>query len=583
MAEDEKVPGTQIVDISGSLDEDLVSAMLDRTVAGKYKIARRLARGGMGVVYVADHVTLGRKVVIKVLSYHLADDQRAKSRFEREARGLSVLDHPNVVTVHDFGIEQGLTYIVMEYIEGENLSQRVRRKGRVPYDELVPIMLQVIDALAAAHEKGIVHRDVKPSNVMVTNRAGRNDFVKVLDFGLAKLATNSVDITKGNLVGTVSYLSPEVIKGGDALPAADVYAMGVMFYYLLSGSKPFQAGDDMSVLYQHVNVDATWLGDLIPEGEAPQEFLEFIHHCMEKDPQKRPIDGQQMKQELGAIVSLPSISAFSLDSSLALPRYHPPDSSAQDIKRPKRITGPVAASSPSLAARPQDDGMSVELSQRSMTRPSIAMARPKPGLRVAVIAFTVFSLGLVGAAFLMRGEPPPAQPPVQPQPQPEPPPAPKVTPTTDAPAMATLSLTTTPQAVVALDGDVKGMSPLKIEISPGEHVVSVSKPGFKPWTQTVDLEAGQRRDIDVFLNRRAPDDPVEVAPPKRPTRSAPKVRKQPVAEPEPAPATNNAPAKDAGQAVTEAPPPEPEPEPKKNPKGLLSVDGKRGGLLPVQD
>jgi serine/threonine protein kinase len=515
----------------------------------------------MGVVYVAEHESLGRKVVIKVLSYHLADDKRAQSRFEREARGLSVLDHPNVVTVHDFGLEKGLTYIVMEYVEGENLSQRVRRKGRVPYDELLPIAMQTIDAIAAAHDKGIVHRDVKPSNVMVTTKAGRGDFVKVLDFGLAKLATNSVDITQGNLVGTVSYLSPEVIKGSEALPAADVYALGVMFYYLLSGAKPFQSGDDMSVLYQHVNVEPDWLGDKVPAGEAPQEFLEFIHHCMAKDPAKRPQSAIELRQLLGEMVSLPSISAFSIESSTALPRYSPPDSSGL-VKRPRIDTAPSLS-------RP------VEVSQQSMTRPSIAMARPKPMTRIAVIAFTFCSLGLVALAFLVRTDD---------KPEPEPAPA-KPTPalvTTTSPPKAApdattarFTLVTTPAAQIALDGEVQGRSPLSLDMEPGSHVVSASEPGYRPWTQSVELAAGDTRQLDVFLekvNSQAAPKPKPKPVVRRPVRKV--TEPVAVAKPDPPP--------------TEVVEPKPEPEPekpktetKKPGNGLLTVDDKKGGLLPV--
>ena len=589
--DDQTFPDTQIVDISESLDEDAVSAMLDRTVAGKYRILRRLARGGMGVVYVAEHMSLGRKVVIKVLSYHLADDARAKSRFEREARGLSVLDHPNVVTVHDFGIERGLTYIVMEFIDGENLSQRVRRKGRVPYEELLPIVLQTIDAIAAAHEQGIVHRDVKPSNVMVSSKAGVSDYVKVLDFGLAKLATHTVDITKGNLVGTVSYLSPEVIKGAEALPTADVYALGVMYYYLLAGTKPFQASDDMSVLYQHVNVDAQWLGELIPPGEAPHEFLEFVHLCMEKNPMKRPRDAMEMRQRLSEMVSLPSISAFSLDSSMALPRYAPPDSSAESLQRPRHITSP-----PLAAQGSRDHGY--EVSQQSMTRPSIARARPKQSLRVIVIAFTSFSIGLAAIVLAVRDpEPAPVSgagtATVQPVAQP-------------AATTAQFVLTTTPEADVAVDGQIRGRSPIELELLPGTHVISVSRAGYKPWTQSIDLIAGQEREVDVFLQKvgsaveaRAA---IEEKPPRErkpavvtATKRVPKPGAPPVDLPTSATTSaGDAPTQTSGSVaavkVEQAAPTPAEPATqdevptigsKNERKELLSVDGDRSGLLPV--
>lgn len=590
-SDDHTFPDTQIVDISESLDEDQVSAMLDRTVAGKYRILRRLARGGMGVVYVAEHITLGRKVVIKVLSYHLADDSRAKSRFEREARGLSVLDHPNIVTVHDFGIEKGLTYIVMEYVDGENLSQRVRRKGRITYDELLPIVVQTIDAIACAHQKGIVHRDVKPSNVMVTTKANREDYVKVLDFGLAKLATQSVDITKGNLVGTVSYLSPEVIKGADALPTTDVYALGVMFYYLLAGTKPFQANDDMSVLYQHVNVEADWLGDVVPSGEVPHEFLEFVHHCMQKDPTRRPTNAMEMRELLASLVSLPSISAFSLDSAMALPRYAPPDSSAEALKRPRHTTSPPPSPGPPARSN-RSTSPSMEVSQGSMTRPSIARARPKRGLRIAVIAFTSFSIGLVAIAAVLGGKGSESK--QEPAPAPEPAPIAEVEPVEEpaAPATGTFALTTEPIAKVAVDGELQGASPIELELEPGTHVVSATADGYEVWTQSIEITGGQRRDVDVFLNKvgSAAEARVEVESSPQPVA---KVRSRPnpkPAQPEPieqpvAPTTTQTAAQasngQTAEQVEAKPKPKGEKDPKKNTGGLLSVDGKKNGLLPV--
>ncbi len=566
MADDDPMENTQLVDVSDSFEEGEVESLVGRTVAGKYEITRRIARGGMGVVYLAEHATLGRTVVFKVLSYHLAGDRNAKSRFEREARGLSVLDHPNIVTVHDFGYEKGLTYIVMEYVHGENLSQRVRREGRIRYDELLPIMLQTIDAIAEAHEKKIVHRDIKPSNVMTTQRAGRDDFVKVLDFGLAKLAYSSVDLTKGNLIGTVSYLAPEVIRGGEATPASDVYSLGVMFYYLLSGEKPFQAADEMSVLYQHVNEEPVPLRDRVPAGEAPDVFLEFIHRCMSKDPEKRPTNASEMRFVLGELVSLPRISAFSLDSSTAIPRMEF-DSSADQSRPIRQTPGP---------AREPDDA--------DASRPSIAKARPNRWARIGVIAFTTFSIGAaLIVALRSGGEESPANAPA----------APSDTATTRTPA--TFSLQATPPGEVQIDGEPGGEAPVELELEPGTHEVTVAAEGYQAWSQSISLEAGERRRVDVFLTKAGAEreSRAETTVTPRPAIQRPDEEEAlPARSPDAVTVPDESGAEDAGRvpdagtadaATDEAVESVSErPDEEEQKKGLLSVDEKQGGLLPVE-
>ena len=573
MDDEESMKNTQIVDMSESLDADQSESMVGKLVAGKYKIQRRLARGGMGVVYVAEHVTLGREVVFKVLSYHLSDDSKAKSRFEREARGLSVLDHPNIVTVHDFGHEAGLTYIVMEYVPGENLSQRVRRKGRIPYDELLPIALQMIDALAAAHDKGIVHRDVKPSNVMITHKAGRDDFVKVLDFGLAKLATSSVDITKGNLVGTVSYLAPEVIKGADASPASDVYSLGVVFYYLLTGSKPFAASDDMSVLYQHVNVVPDSLHEIVPPAEAPPEFLDFIHLCMEKDPRKRPSSASEMRRILAESMSLPSISAFSIDSSNAIPRYRPPDSSAESIApgRPKHETAP--SGSDLRDSRPSLSGDYSRPSLMSRSQISMERRRKRRHKQLAVTVFATFSVGLAILVALGLGrDGKEAQ---QADAASAPAPAPKV---------GLFELHTTPPGVLAVNGKQVGETPTEVELAPGTHVLTVTQDGYQPWEEMIQIAAGEQRRVDVYLTKEGvePTKPQttkteQPSEPPKVSAKTPRVRKTQKTTP-----GQTQPDEQAGTEPTKATEPEVETLAPKKPKGLLSVESKEKSLLPVE-
>ena len=276
--------------------EDLIGD----TLAGRYEIERRIGRGGMGVVYLASQSALNRQVVVKVLARNIGDEEEAIQRFEREALGLSQLQHPNIVTIYDFGRDGDLAYIVMEYVEGETLSKLQRREGAIGFEEFAGIATQILDALSEAHRRGIIHRDIKPSNIMLCERHGHTNFVKVLDFGLAKLVHDAVEVTKKqNLVGSVAFLAPEQILGLDFDQRVDVYALGVLFYYMLSGQKPFRGEDDISVLYQHIHKEPTPLTEVLPAGhDVPDQIVALLHKCLSKDPKERPSDARQLLNEL---------------------------------------------------------------------------------------------------------------------------------------------------------------------------------------------------------------------------------------------------------------------------------------------
>ncbi|MFY0532439.1 serine/threonine-protein kinase [Nannocystis pusilla] len=234
-------------------------------------IERRLGRGGMGVVYQATQIDLNRPVVLKVLAPDWVGDSEALARFEREARGLSSLQHPNIVTIHDFGKVDGRAFIVMEYVQGETLDRFVRRRNHLTLADFVPIAAQVLKGLGEAHSRGIIHRDIKPANIMLCERQGRANYVKILDFGLAKLVSGSSDITKQNVLGTPTCLSPEQILGEKIDQRVDVYAVGILFYFMLTGVMPFQADNDASVLYKHVHEKPQPIQDLLPADSGAPE------------------------------------------------------------------------------------------------------------------------------------------------------------------------------------------------------------------------------------------------------------------------------------------------------------------------
>lgn len=300
-------------------DQPQADPLLGTIFARRYLIERRLGRGGMGVVYQALQTDLNRPVVLKVLAPDWIGDAEAMARFEREARGLSSLQHPNIVTIHDFGKLDGRAFIVMEYIAGEALDRFVRRRVRLSLADFVPIAAQVLKGLGEAHSRGIIHRDIKPANIMLCERQGRANYVKILDFGLAKLVSGSSDITKQNVLGTPTCLSPEQILGEKIDQRVDVYAVGILFYFMLTGVMPFQADNDASVLYQHVHVKPQPISELLPPDHGvPEGVLDLIHRCLEKSRDKRPRDANEVVE--GLIDQVP-FSMFRLPR--AQPRTEP--------------------------------------------------------------------------------------------------------------------------------------------------------------------------------------------------------------------------------------------------------------------
>ena len=296
------------------------------TIANRYTIERRLGQGGMGVVYLARQLQLNRKVVVKTLRGAVQGDATAGMRFEREAMGLSQLDHPNVVTIHDFGHEGEVAYLVMEYVDGVTLQRRLNELGTFELRAFLPVAIQTLDAVGEAHHLGIVHRDIKPQNIMLCERPGRGEIVKVLDFGLAKLMTSEDEsIThKDNVIGTTAFMAPErMTDKANADQRVDVYALGVMFYYMLCGAKPFVGDDNLEILYKHVHAAPQPLAERLPEGhDIPAELIELVHHCMAKNPDDRPRDANEILELLnrgvdtGLLAELPGGLGASVNARL---------------------------------------------------------------------------------------------------------------------------------------------------------------------------------------------------------------------------------------------------------------------------
>jgi len=267
--------------VSTAPTDDLVGEILD----GRYRVLERLADGGMASVYLAVDTRLDREVALKVMRPHLAQDEAFRSRFHREARSAARLSHPGVVAVFDQGEDDGRMFLAMEYVPGQTLREVISSEGALTPRAALDIILPVLEALAAAHRAGIIHRDVKPENVILREDGA----VKVADFGLARAVTShTVTSSSGLLLGTVSYLSPEQVERGIADARSDVYATGLLLFEMLTGTKAFDGDTAINVAYQHVHAGAPRLSSRIPD--APEVLDELVAAATSRDPDGRPAD-----------------------------------------------------------------------------------------------------------------------------------------------------------------------------------------------------------------------------------------------------------------------------------------------------
>ncbi|MFM9133860.1 MAG: Stk1 family PASTA domain-containing Ser/Thr kinase [bacterium] len=261
-------------------------ALIGTLVDGRYQVLRRLARGGMATVYEALDTRLDRTVALKVMNPALAEDPEFVSRFRREARAAAQLAHPHVVAVYDQGETDGVPYLAMEYVPGRTLRDVLREHGPLTPEQALTVLDPVLEALAAAHDAGFVHRDVKPENILISDD-GR---VKVTDFGLARAVTNVTSATQGMLIGTVAYLSPEHVERGVADGRSDVYGAGICLFEMATGQVPFAAENPLSVAYQHVNSDVPSPSSLRPG--TPPDVDALVARATRRDPDLRYPDAR---------------------------------------------------------------------------------------------------------------------------------------------------------------------------------------------------------------------------------------------------------------------------------------------------
>lgn len=265
--------------------------MIGRLIDGRYQVRSRIARGGMATVYLATDLRLERRVAIKIMHGHLADDNTFKTRFVQEARSAARLAHPNVVNVFDQGQDADMAYLVMEYLPGITLRELLKDYKKLTPEQTVDIMDAVLAGLAAAHKAGIVHRDLKPENVLLADD-GR---IKLGDFGLARAASANT-ATGQALLGTIAYLSPELVTRGVADARSDIYAVGIMMYEMLTGEQPYVGEAPMTIAYQHANDQVPTPSSKNPA--VPVELDELVVWATARDPEERPNDAREMLERL---------------------------------------------------------------------------------------------------------------------------------------------------------------------------------------------------------------------------------------------------------------------------------------------
>lgn len=291
--------------------DPLVGTLVD----GRYLIQSRLASGGMSTVYVATDQRLEREVALKVLHPHMAGDPQFLDRLGREAKAAARLSHPHVVGVLDQGEDDRVAYLVMEYIRGHTLREVLKDKGALPPRLALALIDPVVEGLGAAHEAGLVHRDIKPENVLIADD-GR---IKLGDFGLARAISTST--STGALIGTVAYLSPELVLGRQADARSDIYSVGIMLYEMITGQQPFHGDVPIQVAYQHVNSAVGAPSELVPGLAA--EIDELVQWCTANDPDKRPVDGNALLSELRHIRRNLSDNELDLQPPAARPALPP--------------------------------------------------------------------------------------------------------------------------------------------------------------------------------------------------------------------------------------------------------------------
>lgn len=404
----------------------LVDPLVGHTLDDKYRLEDRLGIGGMGTVYRARHLLIDRPVAVKVLNPRFVEDEAARARFRREAKACGRLQHVNAVTVTDFGTSQdGYVYLVMELLEGRTLRDVLAKEAPLDAARSVALMLQVSAAVAAAHEAGIIHRDLKPANIFIVQRSEVPAVVKVLDFGIAKLAADSLDedepktLTQvGAMIGTPRYMAPEQCDGAELTPAADVYSLGVILYEMLTGTVPFSGSTPLAIAMKHTGEMPRNPRELMPT--IPAALEQVVLHTLEKNPQNRPGNAAEFRAELLNTAQRLGLENSTVESGPNLEALRsvgtesPSGRLVIDISRLRENQGraansdisEVTAVAPARAVGfPMADGAAppTPLNERhSFPKVSVPLVQPRSRKQLIVIAAIIAAMLLTGAGLVVR-------------------------------------------------------------------------------------------------------------------------------------------------------------------------------------
>jgi serine/threonine-protein kinase len=471
------------------------------TEIGEYRIEGKIGEGGMGVVYAAIHPLIGKRAAIKVMNPALCTDPLSVERFVQEARSVNQIGHPNIVDVFSFGaLGDGRSYFVMEWLAGASLADRL--DDGVPVAEAIEILDQIADALEAAHEKGVVHRDIKPDNVFLVALRGNRQTVKLLDFGIAKLAddggTGVRKTSTGQMIGTPGYMSPEQARRKFVDHRTDIYALGCMAFELFTGQLPFDADNPMDIIMQHMSDPPPRLTTIRPD--LPEVLERTVLGMLEKDPAKRPaladvraeLDVARAAQPVGA---RPSRAVGSFNSSRVAPATPVPGASqvVDATPPPAPVSRPTTLSSASAEmqaaiAPPRRGKLFIGLGAAVIVGGTLAVVAVSSGHKKAPTTTTI----------AQQPEPPPAPTPPTPQPQATPPsPAPPPA----APQPGALVLTINDDARVEIDGavTVEKTHGTELPLAPGDHVVVITAPRRQLFKKTITVTPGAKIPLDVKL------------------------------------------------------------------------------------
>jgi eukaryotic-like serine/threonine-protein kinase len=435
------------------------------TFDGRYKVESVLGEGGMGVVYLARHKVIDKKVAVKVLRADMAREKEITDRFLQEAKAASSIGNPHIIDISDFGhLPDGSTYFVMEWLDGKPLSKALEETKPLPVARLAHIARQISEGLASAHQRSIVHRDLKPDNIFLIKRGAEPDFVKILDFGIAKVSSGTSKLTRaGSVFGTPHYMSPEQAAGAPVDSRTDIYALGVILYEMASGRVPFDADNFMGILTQHMYKAPVPIRALVPAEDVPPGLEAIILKALSKKPEQRYQTMEELAQDLDKLTrgvipdAVPEMisrsGGFNVPADFFTERGMPAPVPATPIQHSARKRWGVYAGVAGVTA-----AIMIVVGIFAKSSSSTASDAPIP---ITLAPTTVV-------------EPPKA---------PEPPPAAKPPPEVKHVLFASEPL----DSHVFQNGQDLGATPLTVDVPQGQKIsVEVRREGYKPQTIALD-------------------------------------------------------------------------------------------------